>query len=512
MPDTLHPDAPEQRTIDVDVADVDTRGRTLYGYAAVYGAESADLGGFTERIAAGAFAEVLRTSPDVRGLLNHDVSQILGRTRSGTLRLFDEARGLRFELDLPDSPLGENVREAVRRGDIDGASFRFKVGRDSWLDRTRTIEQVAELQDVTVATIGAYPSASVELRTRPDHHASDASGATAEGSAVPDENEGGLRLEDRAATTDGPDLEARVVDQLRSVRPGEARSLTVSVAEPIEPPELSSYLFDRLRPASIALASGLTVHPTTAREVHWPQLVSDVDPSWVASGEEVPEGAPGLVALTAEPKVLAHRVQIENEVLDDSTPSAQAIIDGHLAAMLALKLDRSIFEGNQAADPKSIKGLKYQTGIQTIAYGGANGAPIADYSPIIRAVGKLRSANVPGPYAVACHPDLLTELELLTETDGSRVQLGAPASVPTFFTSSQLATNEAAGTSTDARSVYVYAPAEFVLVDRQQAAIELDRSRLFHMRSSEMLGSLRVDLLVPNPTAVVRITGVRPPA
>ena len=158
-------DAPEQRTIDVDVQALDTRGRTLHGYAAVYDVASHDLGGYTERIAPGAFAGVLDS--DVRALLNHDANSVLGRTKSGTLRLFDEQRGLRFELDLPDSPLGENVRTAVGRGDLDGASFRFRVGDESWNGDVRTIEQVAELYDVTVATFGAYPAASVELRTRP---------------------------------------------------------------------------------------------------------------------------------------------------------------------------------------------------------------------------------------------------------------------------------------------------------------------------------------------------------
>jgi HK97 family phage prohead protease len=158
--------APEQRTIDVDVQNIDTRGRTLVGYAAVYGAVSDDLGGFKERIAPGAFANVL--DADVRALLNHDPSQVLGRTRSGTLRLTDERRGLRFEVDLPDSPLGENVREAVRRGDIDGASFRFQVDKETWDGDLRTVEAVKDLKDITVATFGAYPAASVELRTRPN--------------------------------------------------------------------------------------------------------------------------------------------------------------------------------------------------------------------------------------------------------------------------------------------------------------------------------------------------------
>src|SRR5215203_7203025 len=157
-------EAPEQRTIDVDVQNIDTRGRTLHGYAAVYNVESEDLGGFRERIAPGAFSDVL--DADVRALLNHNPNEVLGRTKSGTLRLFDEQRGLRFEIDVPDSPLGENVRAAVKRGDIDGASFRFQVGDESWDGDMRTVQSVAQLFDVTVATFGAYPEASVELRTR----------------------------------------------------------------------------------------------------------------------------------------------------------------------------------------------------------------------------------------------------------------------------------------------------------------------------------------------------------
>ena len=157
--------APEQRTIDVDVESLDARGRTVHGYAALYNTLSEDLGGYREKLAPGAFKAVVDS--DVRALLNHSANEVLGRTKSGTLRLFDEERGLRFELDLPDSPLGQNVREAVRRRDLDGASFRFEVGDEEWQDDVRTIVTVKALRDVTLATYPAYPAASVELRTRP---------------------------------------------------------------------------------------------------------------------------------------------------------------------------------------------------------------------------------------------------------------------------------------------------------------------------------------------------------
>lgn len=223
MPDALY----EERTVDVDVSDLEQRGRTVVGYAALYNVLSHDLGGFRERIAPGAFADVLASNPDVRALLNHSPNDVLGRTRSGTLRLSDdEQRGLRFELDLPDSPLGQNVREAVRRGDIDGASFRFRVAPDgeAWEGETRTLTRIAELRDCSLATFSAYPDASIELRTRPD----ETPPAGEEERSMDEErrdNGGGLRVEDRAERGN----EARsLIDRFRRAgwTPSESAAIT----------------------------------------------------------------------------------------------------------------------------------------------------------------------------------------------------------------------------------------------------------------------------------------------
>lgn len=154
--------ASEQRTVDVEVEGVRAEGRTLRGYAAVFGVLSEDLGGFRERIAPGAFAEVL--SDDVRLLVDHDPPP-LARTKAGTLRLREDDRGLYFEADLPDTTKARDLRESVARGDVDGASFRFVIGEESWAGDVRTIVKVAELRDVTVATYPAYPAASIELRS-----------------------------------------------------------------------------------------------------------------------------------------------------------------------------------------------------------------------------------------------------------------------------------------------------------------------------------------------------------
>ncbi|MEV1328918.1 HK97 family phage prohead protease [Micromonospora costi] len=133
---------------------------TISGYAAVWLKPSVDLGGFVEQIAPGAFTESLKTS-DVRGLLNHDANQILGRQGAGTVRLSEDAIGLRYEIDLPDSPLGLTVARAVERGDLAHSSFQFRAVREDWgslRDGTplRTIRQ-AVIIDVSPVAYPAYP-------------------------------------------------------------------------------------------------------------------------------------------------------------------------------------------------------------------------------------------------------------------------------------------------------------------------------------------------------------------
>jgi HK97 family phage prohead protease len=81
-----------------------------------------------EVIRPGAFANALKENQDVRALFNHDATFILGRTKAGTCRLSEDARGLYFEADLADSQiLRDLVVTPMRRGDLDQCSFAFLV-------------------------------------------------------------------------------------------------------------------------------------------------------------------------------------------------------------------------------------------------------------------------------------------------------------------------------------------------------------------------------------------------
>ena len=101
-----------------------SRGHTITGYAAVFNSPT-DIGGqFTEEIEPGAFRDALATS-DIRALFNHNADHLLGRLGSGTLRAREDGNGLFYELDVPNTRLGEDLVELVKRGDLTGNSFSY---------------------------------------------------------------------------------------------------------------------------------------------------------------------------------------------------------------------------------------------------------------------------------------------------------------------------------------------------------------------------------------------------
>jgi len=136
------------------------------GFAVRYNSETIIGGEFREQFAPGAFAEAIKG--DVRALFNHDSSKVLGRTKSGTLRLSEGDSGLTYDLDLPDTTVGRDLRVSMDRGDIDGSSFAFSVIRQEWDDSgempLRTILE-AGLAEVSPVTFPAYADSAIALRS-----------------------------------------------------------------------------------------------------------------------------------------------------------------------------------------------------------------------------------------------------------------------------------------------------------------------------------------------------------
>jgi HK97 family phage prohead protease len=165
----------ERRTHTVEMrvkdASIGKKSSTMEGYAANFNSLSQDLGGFREVLMPGCFKNALATS-DVRALFNHDPNLILGRNVSGTCRLSEDEKGLRFEVDPPETSYSKDLQISMHRGDINQCSFGFRVadGGDSWAKDTdgvwiRSITDVAQLFDVSPVTYPAYISTSCVVRS-----------------------------------------------------------------------------------------------------------------------------------------------------------------------------------------------------------------------------------------------------------------------------------------------------------------------------------------------------------
>ena len=142
-------------------------GMTIEGYAIRFNEESVILGDFVETINSDALREV--DFSDTQLLYNHNRDNILGRTSSETLRLTPTKDGLFFKATLPETTLGKDTYELIKRGDLQGMSFSMRVTEDEWDTRSdpykRTVKTISEIREVSIVTSPAYPSTTVAKRS-----------------------------------------------------------------------------------------------------------------------------------------------------------------------------------------------------------------------------------------------------------------------------------------------------------------------------------------------------------
>ena len=141
-----------------------TKGRRLEGYAALFGTE-ARIGRTRETIAPGAFSATLGARSDVLALVDHDPSRVLARTRSGSLRLAEDTRGLSFDLDLPDTQIGRDVLAMAERSDLGGMSFGFTADDEGMAGDVRELRAVTLYEISVVSAWPAYEGTVVSARS-----------------------------------------------------------------------------------------------------------------------------------------------------------------------------------------------------------------------------------------------------------------------------------------------------------------------------------------------------------
>lgn len=163
----------EIRNSNNEITPILPESRTVSGYAIVFNSDSNDLGGFIERIDPNSLNGVVEKS-DVLCLLNHNEDRgVLARSNKGegSLTLEIDEIGLKYTFEAPNTALGDELLEGIRRGDISTSSFAFTVGKDSWSKMEngtylRTINSINELFDVSPVYRAAYDATSVKADSR----------------------------------------------------------------------------------------------------------------------------------------------------------------------------------------------------------------------------------------------------------------------------------------------------------------------------------------------------------
>ena len=156
---------------------------TIKGYAAKFNTLSSpmpiiedgqQIGTFREQLMPGCFRTAIATS-DIRMLINHDPNLILGRSKSGTLRMAEDEIGLSFDNDPPETSFSKDIQTSMKRGDVDQCSFGFSVaeGGDEYRKDPevlngyiRSIHSVQKMFDLTIATFPQYDDTNCVVAMR----------------------------------------------------------------------------------------------------------------------------------------------------------------------------------------------------------------------------------------------------------------------------------------------------------------------------------------------------------
>ena len=166
MPSTV-----ERRTNDVTfeirASEIDPDKMTFTGYAAVFNSPSEPLP-FTEYIMPGAFKRSLKSRNQIKLFVNHNMDRVLASTRSGTLKLSEDSKGLLAEAQLPPTTDGRDLSILMQRGDVNSMSFGFSVPArgDKWSDdgMKRELHQI-RLHEVSIVTgFPAYEATTATVR------------------------------------------------------------------------------------------------------------------------------------------------------------------------------------------------------------------------------------------------------------------------------------------------------------------------------------------------------------
>lgn len=156
----------------------DGKGRTIEGYAIVFGVESRLIAdwweNYREIIEAGAITEAELATMDIKMTMWHNRERLLARSNKGvgTLKLSVDKKGVKYEFEAPETPDGDTALELVKRGDLAGSSFTYWSDENSSVQYTkddddvlmRHVKHIDMVYEMTIASDPAFVQTSVTAR------------------------------------------------------------------------------------------------------------------------------------------------------------------------------------------------------------------------------------------------------------------------------------------------------------------------------------------------------------
>ncbi|HSU03944.1 MAG TPA: phage major capsid protein [Acetobacteraceae bacterium] len=273
------------------------------------------------------------------------------------------------------------------------------------------------------------------------------------------------------------------------------------------PSPLSAEVIDLLRPQVVSLRAGARIIPMTTQTLRFARNTADPTGAWRAENASVATSVPTFDNLTLSAQSWAVIVQASRELLEDA-PNIDAALRNIFARSAAVALDAAILNGagHGSHQPAGISGT---SGIQVVSM-GTNGAAIADWTPVLDAVGSLEAANANTVTALVMAPRTARVLYGLVDTLGQPLRrVDRIANVPMLVTTG-MGVAETQGSASTASSILLGDFSEVYVGMRTELVISVLQELYAANGQVGFVLWLRADVAIARPAAMARVEGIIP--
>jgi HK97 family phage major capsid protein len=278
------------------------------------------------------------------------------------------------------------------------------------------------------------------------------------------------------------------------------------------PEPLAPTVIDRIRAKAQVINAGARTVPMTADTLNIARLVGGSGANWKAENAAVTESDQVYDRVVLKTKTAVVLQRMSQELFEDLSGEAAAIIETELLQALALKLDAAALRGDPGVDPNSPRGIRNQPGVNIVSL-GANGATPTSFSFLIDALSAVRDANGDVSNAAAIYSSRTQKtIDKFADTTGQPLRQPESVAAVRKLVSNQIGNALTQGTSNDASEAYVGDFSQVLMGLRNTVGM---RVKILNERYADnlqvgLIAWLRADVALAHPEHLSVVTGIRP--